>query len=265
MRKAVVLLTLAAAALTSVRAAAQAPAGTVLEETVPPGRNYDKAEFRLWLPTGVEAVQAIAVLVPGSNGDGRGQVDDPVWQNFAVRHKLALVGVRLTDKPHDQGFIEEYVNVSQGGILVASYALAVSGSSSFVMICTAFAASFAETATGATADAFASADGASAFSSFLLTQSDSKVSISFFTTFASRTIRPSSRRESSSAVRRLWLPTKAWCRSRMIVRVCSRMPASFCTSNPARPATEPMTLISTPAFARSCRMRSISWSEIFGS
>ena len=65
-------------------------------------------------PTGVEAVQAIAVLVPGSNGDGRGQVDDPVWQEFAVRHKLALVGVRLTDKPHDQGFIEEYVNVSQG-------------------------------------------------------------------------------------------------------------------------------------------------------
>jgi len=114
MRKAAVLLALAAAALTSVGAAAQAPAGIVLEETVPPGRNYDKAEFRLWLPTGVDAVRAIAVLVPGSNGDGRGQVDDPVWQNFAVRHQLALVGVRLTDKPHDQGFIEEYVNVSQG-------------------------------------------------------------------------------------------------------------------------------------------------------
>jgi len=31
-----------------------------------------------------------------------------------VRHQLALVGIRLTDKPHDQGFIEEYVNVSQG-------------------------------------------------------------------------------------------------------------------------------------------------------
>ena len=54
------------------------------------------------------------MLVPGSNGDGRGQVDDAVWQDFAVRHKLALVGLRLTDKPHEQGFIEEYVNVSQG-------------------------------------------------------------------------------------------------------------------------------------------------------
>ena len=95
-------------------AVAQAPAGTVLEEVVPPGRNYDKAEFKLWLPSNVTAVRAVAVLVPGSNGDGRAQVDDPVWQDFAVRQKVALVGVRLTDKPHDQGFIEEYVNVSQG-------------------------------------------------------------------------------------------------------------------------------------------------------
>jgi poly(3-hydroxybutyrate) depolymerase len=95
-------------------AGAQTPAATVLEETVAPGHNYDKAEFKLWLPSGIAAVRAIAVLVPGSNGDGRGQVDDPVWQAFAVKHQLALVGVRLTDKPHDQGFIEEYVNVSQG-------------------------------------------------------------------------------------------------------------------------------------------------------
>jgi poly(3-hydroxybutyrate) depolymerase len=93
---------------------AQTLAGTVLDETIAPGRNYDKAEFRLWLPNDLATVQAIALLVPGSNGDGRGQVDDPVWQAFAVQHRLALVGVRLTDKPHDQGFIEEYVNVSQG-------------------------------------------------------------------------------------------------------------------------------------------------------
>ena len=94
--------------------AAQAPAGAVFEETVAPGRNYDLAQFKLWLPSDVGTVRAVAVLVPGSNGDGRGQIDDPVWQAFAVQHKLALVGVRLTDKPHDQSFIEEYVNVSQG-------------------------------------------------------------------------------------------------------------------------------------------------------
>jgi poly(3-hydroxybutyrate) depolymerase len=110
----ILILAASIAALFAPSAGAQTPAGTVLEETVAPGRNYDKAEFKLWLPNGITAVRAVAVLVPGSNGDGRGQVDDPVWQAFAVKHQLALVGVRLTDKPHDQGFIEEYVNVSQG-------------------------------------------------------------------------------------------------------------------------------------------------------
>jgi poly(3-hydroxybutyrate) depolymerase len=110
----IVILAAAIAALSAPSAGAQTPAATILEETVAPGHNYDKAEFKLWLPNGVATVRAIAVLVPGSNGDGRGQVDDPVWQAFAVKHQLALVGVRLTDKPHDQGFIEEYVNVSQG-------------------------------------------------------------------------------------------------------------------------------------------------------
>jgi poly(3-hydroxybutyrate) depolymerase len=85
-----------------------------LDETVAPGHNYDKAEFRLWYQDAAGPFQAIVVLVPGSNGDGRAQVDDPVWQAFATKHQLALVGVRLTDKPHEQSFIEHYINVSQG-------------------------------------------------------------------------------------------------------------------------------------------------------
>lgn len=88
--------------------------GTTLDHTVAPGRNYDAAEFRLWYPSGPDRLRAVVALVPGSNGDGRAQVDDPVWQAFATTHRLALVGVRLTDKPHDQAFIEDYVNVSQG-------------------------------------------------------------------------------------------------------------------------------------------------------
>jgi poly(3-hydroxybutyrate) depolymerase len=114
MKNATVLAALLAAVLLCRPAAAQTTGGAIFEETIAPGANYDKAEFRLWLPNDVATVQATVLLVPGSNGDGRGQVDDPVWQAFAVHHQLALVGVRLTDKPHDQGFIEEYVNVSQG-------------------------------------------------------------------------------------------------------------------------------------------------------
>jgi poly(3-hydroxybutyrate) depolymerase len=84
------------------------------DETIPPGVNYDKAEFRLWLPDASGPVRALVILVPGSNGDGRGQVDDPFWQTFAAKRHLALVGCRFTDKTHDQMFIEHYVDVSKG-------------------------------------------------------------------------------------------------------------------------------------------------------
>jgi pimeloyl-ACP methyl ester carboxylesterase len=90
------------------------PAGATVDLTIPPGANYDTAEFRLWYPPAAPAVQATVVLVPGSNGDGRPMADEPFWQEFATRHRLALVGCRFTDKPHDQSFIEHYVNVSQG-------------------------------------------------------------------------------------------------------------------------------------------------------
>ncbi len=97
----------AAAALSTVSAA-------TFDEAAAPGKNYDKAEFRLWYPDGASSLAAAVILVPGSNGDGRSSVDDPVWQEFATKHSLALVGCRFTDKPHEQSFIEEYANVSQG-------------------------------------------------------------------------------------------------------------------------------------------------------
>src|SRR5262245_40419407 len=79
-----------------------------------PGDNYDKAEFRLWHSGDPGPIRGVVVLTPGSNGDGRGDVDDPVWQSFARDHQLALVGVRLTDKPHEQPFIEHYARASGG-------------------------------------------------------------------------------------------------------------------------------------------------------
>jgi dienelactone hydrolase len=84
-----------------------------LDEAAAPGRNYAVAEFRLWYPNAVP-LRAVVVLMPGSNGDARAMVEDPVWQAFAVKHKLALMGCHITDKPHEQSFIEEYANVSQG-------------------------------------------------------------------------------------------------------------------------------------------------------
>jgi hypothetical protein len=91
-----------------------AASAVTLDEAAAPGKNYAKAEFRLWYPDDAVKIQAVAVLVPGSNGDGRGAVDDPVWQAFARKNNLALVGCHFADKTHDQGFIEEYANVPQG-------------------------------------------------------------------------------------------------------------------------------------------------------
>ena len=89
-------------------------AASTFDVSMPPGANFDKAEFRLWIPDGVARLRALAILVPGSNGDGRPQVDEPFWQEFATKHQVGLVGVRLTDKQHDQMFIEHYVDVSKG-------------------------------------------------------------------------------------------------------------------------------------------------------
>ena len=86
----------------------------LFDEAIPPGVNFDKAEFRLWLPVGAERVRAVLVLVPGSNGDGRAMAEDAVWQAFAGKHGLAIIACRFTDKPHEQNFIEDYVDVSRG-------------------------------------------------------------------------------------------------------------------------------------------------------
>ncbi len=93
---------------------AQAPSASTLEDTIPPGANFDKAQFRFWAPPGVATLRGTMVLVPGSNGDGRAMAEDSVWQTFATKQRLALLACRFTDKPHDQNFIEDYVNVSHG-------------------------------------------------------------------------------------------------------------------------------------------------------
>lgn len=108
------VLAIAVATVVSVGAQAPAPSPGALEETIPPGANFEKAEFRFWAPKDVASLRGVVVLVPGSNGDGRSMADDAFWQEFAVKNKVALLGCRFTDKPHDQSFIEDYVNVSRG-------------------------------------------------------------------------------------------------------------------------------------------------------
>jgi hypothetical protein len=40
--------------------------------------------------------------------------EDAFWQSFATKQRLAIVACRFTDKPHEQSFLEDYVEVSGG-------------------------------------------------------------------------------------------------------------------------------------------------------
>ncbi len=120
----------------SVRTSALAP-GLRLDWAAPEGTNYDHAEFRLWQPDlsqpnpshpgAAKPLGGVVVLMPGSNEDGRGLVEDPHWQAFAERHDMALLGCWFSDKPHPQMFIESYADAAHGSGQALLDALAALG------------------------------------------------------------------------------------------------------------------------------------------
>ncbi|MBT6329755.1 MAG: hypothetical protein HOJ34_08235, partial [Kordiimonadaceae bacterium] len=84
------------------------------EVTMKPGNVYNMAAFKMWTPPNVDNFRGILMLNPGSNGDGRSQVDDKYWQDFAVKHNFALLGTFLTDHMHPNMMIEDYIQVGKG-------------------------------------------------------------------------------------------------------------------------------------------------------
>ncbi|HEY4275062.1 MAG TPA: hypothetical protein VGM68_06225 [Rhizomicrobium sp.] len=88
------------------------PDPSTLDESAPPGANYDKADFRFWAPDGAGKLEGILVLNPGSNGEGRQMASDPVWRQWAAGHKFAIVATHFTDKT--PSFVEDYADVSKG-------------------------------------------------------------------------------------------------------------------------------------------------------
>ena len=100
--------------LLGVAALASAAHADTYEFSHPPGPNFDKAEFRLWLPESSAFVRATLVLVPGSNLDGRDQVENVLWRDLAKEQSLAVVALHLSDRMHEDMFIEHYVDVARG-------------------------------------------------------------------------------------------------------------------------------------------------------
>lgn len=98
----------------ALQAAPSAATAATLDHAAPPGDNYDVAEFRLWYPGDAVTLRGVVMLVPGSNGDGRSMTEQAVWRELAMRHGFALLGLHITDKRHEQMFVESYVDVSEG-------------------------------------------------------------------------------------------------------------------------------------------------------
>ena len=82
--------------------------------SIEPGNVYSKAKFCMWTPEGVDKFRGILMLNPGSNGDGRPQVEDEYWQAFAQKHNFALFGTFLQDHMHVNMMIEHYIKVGEG-------------------------------------------------------------------------------------------------------------------------------------------------------
>ena len=81
---------------------------------IPPGKNFAVAAFRWWHPPEASDLNGVVVLVPGSNADGRNDVGDTFWQEFARRHQLALIGCFFKDHPHENMNIEDYARADGG-------------------------------------------------------------------------------------------------------------------------------------------------------
>jgi len=54
-------------------------------------KGLTNADFRIWLSSGSKPPIGMIALVPGANGDGRGQATDKAWQDFAQELNLGLI------------------------------------------------------------------------------------------------------------------------------------------------------------------------------
>lgn len=75
------------------------------------GPNYAIAEFAFSKPLRGKP-RAIVLMVPGSNSDGRYEINSFKWKEFAKKHNLVLCGCYFAD--FDPGTEEDYCKVSLG-------------------------------------------------------------------------------------------------------------------------------------------------------
>ncbi len=81
--------------------------GTYYEVAIPPEKAdwYSSADYRLWLPNGVNALRGLIVMQhgcgDGAEASGLDHANDLQWQALAAKHQFALLGSKVTagDRP----------------------------------------------------------------------------------------------------------------------------------------------------------------------
>jgi len=71
-------------------------ADDIEKRSLPPGADLQRADLFAWKSS--YRPEAVLVLCPGCNGSGEGLVRQRVWQDFAKKHKLGLVGLSFASE-----------------------------------------------------------------------------------------------------------------------------------------------------------------------
>lgn len=93
-------------------------AGEISKQTLVPARGMTRAD--IYVVTPAANPEAVLVLAPGCNGDGRHLVFDPAWNEYAKNNRLALVGLSFasTDEDIQDGTGYYYASRGSGALLL---------------------------------------------------------------------------------------------------------------------------------------------------
>ena len=84
----------------------------------PNGRNFDIAEFRLWVPENIDDLKAILILSNHHNSIGLGLASSEEWQNFARHEQSAILAVHLESFPGGNEGYYSYASEGSGAALL---------------------------------------------------------------------------------------------------------------------------------------------------
>lgn len=86
----------------------------IINDSIPSGKNFDKAIFRLWFSDNNNTIKGIIILTAGYNGDDRESVKDTLWRKLAQKYNFALLACYYTDYARAGIDNERYCNVKEG-------------------------------------------------------------------------------------------------------------------------------------------------------